>query len=196
MIPSSLQGLVEFFKALPSIGDKTALRLAMHLMKQPDAFVEGFAQSMLDSKLNTVCCKTCFTYTNQAICSVCSDPNRDASVICVVQDIKDVVAMSSVQNYKGVYHVLQGLISPMEGIGPNDIRIKELLGRVKDDTEIILALDGSVEAEATTLFLSKVMKPLGVRITRLASGLSAGSTLENADTQSIINALKGRVEVE
>ncbi len=195
MIPKALQALVEHFKSLPSIGEKTALKLAMHMIKQNDQFVNEFAKSMIEAKKDTRACKVCFNYTSLPLCDICKDSKRDTDVICIVQDTKDVMAMNNIQNYKGVYHVLQGLISPMEGIGPKDIRIKELLPRVTDKTEVILALDGTVEAEATTLYLSRLLKPLGAKITRLASGLSAGATLESADTQSIINALKGRVEI-
>lgn len=192
-----LARLIEYFQKLPSIGPKTAMRLALYVVKMSENEVNNFANALIEAKSKISYCKTCFNMSCSDPCEICSDNSRNKGTICVVAETKDLMAIEKTNEYKGVYHVLQGLISPLDGIGPDDIRIKELLFRVNqnDIKEIILALNPSVEGEATSLYLHKLLKPFNVKITRIAFGLPMGSELEYADEMTLARALEGRVEI-
>ena len=192
-----LAKLIEYFQKLPSIGPKTAQRLALHVIKMPEAEVSNFANALLDAKSKISYCSTCFNMSATNPCEICSDSSRNKHIICVVSETKDLMAIEKTNEYLGLYHVLQGLISPIDGIGPDDIRIKELLYRItsEDIKEVILALNPSVEGEATSLYLNKLIKPFNIKITRIAFGLPMGSELEYADEMTLARALEGRVEI-
>lgn len=195
--PKSIASLIEHFQKFPSVGPKSAQRMAFYLLRMPKSEVEKFAQSMLDAKENTKTCEICFNLSSTSPCEICTSPQRDKSTICVVAETKDLIAIEKTNEYKGLYHVLQGLISPMDGIGADDIRIKELLNRLTDETvkEVILALSPSVEGEATSLYLNKLIKPFGIKISRIAFGLPVGADLEYADEITIAKAIEGRREL-
>jgi recombination protein RecR len=189
--------LVEEFQKLPGIGHKSAQRLAFHIINLPNEKVQGLANSILEAKQKTKYCSVCSNLTDVDPCSLCSSTSRDKSSICVVQDARDVVAMERTREFKGLYHVLQGAISPMQGIGPGDIRIKELLQRLGDGEvkEVILATNPNVEGEATAMYISKLIKPLGVKTTRIAHGIPVGGDLEYADEVTLAKAIEGRREI-
>ena len=189
--------LVEEFQKLPGIGHKSAQRLAFHIINMPNEKVQGLANSILEAKQKTKYCSVCSNLTDVDPCSLCSSTSRDKSSICVVQDARDVVAMERTREFKGLYHVLQGAISPMQGIGPGDIRIKELLTRLGDGEvkEVILATNPNVEGEATAMYISKLIKPLGVKTTRIAHGIPVGGDLEYADEVTLAKAFEGRREI-
>jgi recombination protein RecR len=189
--------LIEEFEKLPGIGHKTAQRLAFHVLKLPEAKVEGLADAIRDAKKKTRFCSVCSNLTEADPCSICSGGTRDHSIICVVEDPRDVVALERTREFKGLYHVLHGAISPMQGIGPDDIRIKELLHRIKDNSirEVILATNPNIEGEATAMYVSKLIKPFGVRATRIAHGIPVGGDLEYADEVTLAKALEGRREL-
>ncbi len=195
--PKSIASLIEHFQKFPSVGPKSAQRMAFYLLRMPKSEVEKFAQSMIEAKENTKTCEICFNLSSTSPCEICRSPERDKSTICVVAETKDLIAVEKTNEYKGLYHVLQGLISPMDGIGADDIRIKELLNRLTDERvkEVILALSPSVEGEATSLYLSKLIKPFGVKISRIAFGLPVGADLEYADEITIAKAIEGRREI-
>lgn len=195
--PKSIASLIEHFQKFPSVGPKSAQRMAFYLLRMPRTEVEKFAQSMIDAKENTKTCEICFNLSATSPCEICTSSQRDKSTICVVAETKDLIAIEKTNEYKGLYHVLQGLISPMDGIGADDIRIKELLNRLTDENvrEVILALSPSVEGEATSLYLSKLIKPFGVKISRIAFGLPVGADLEYADEITIARAIEGRREL-
>ena len=195
--PKSIASLIEHFQKFPSVGPKSAQRMAFYLLRMPKSEVEKFAQSMLDAKENTKTCEICFNLSSASPCEICTSPQRDKSTICVVAETKDLIAIEKTNEYKGLYHVLQGLISPMDGIGADDIRIKELLNRLTDENakEVILALSPSVEGEATSLYLNKLIKPFGIKISRIAFGLPVGADLEYADEITIAKAIEGRREL-
>lgn len=195
--PKSIASLIEHFQKFPSVGPKSAQRMAFYLLRMPKSEVEKFAQSMLDAKENTKTCEICFNLSATSPCEICTSPQRDKSTICVVAETKDLIAIEKTNEYKGLYHVLQGLISPMDGIGADDIRIKELLNRLTDENvkEVILALSPSVEGEATSLYLNKLIKPFGIKISRIAFGLPVGADLEYADEITIAKAIEGRREL-
>ena len=195
--PKSIAALIEHFQKFPSVGPKSAQRMAFYLLRMPMSEVEKFAQSMIDAKQNTKTCEICFNLSATSPCEICSSSTRDKSTICVVAETKDLIAIEKTNEYKGLYHVLQGLISPMDGIGADDIRIKELLNRLTDDKikEVILALSPSVEGEATSLYLNKLIKPFGIKISRIAFGLPVGADLEYADEITIAKAIEGRREL-
>ncbi len=195
--PKSIATLIEHFQKFPSVGPKSAQRMAFYLLRMPISEVEKFAQSMIDAKQNTKTCEICFNLSATSPCEICSSSSRDKSTICVVAETKDLIAIEKTNEYKGLYHVLQGLISPMDGIGADDIRIKELLNRLTDDNvkEVILALSPSVEGEATSLYLNKLIKPFGIKISRIAFGLPVGADLEYADEITIAKAIEGRREI-
>lgn len=195
--PKSIASLIEHFQKFPSVGPKSAQRMAFYLIRMPKSEVEKFAQSMLDAKENTKTCEICFNLSSTSPCEICTSPQRDKSTICVVAETKDLIAIEKTNEYKGLYHVLQGLISPMDGIGADDIRIKELLNRLTDENvkEVILALSPSVEGEATSLYLNKLIKPFGIKISRIAFGLPVGADLEYADEITIAKAIEGRREL-
>ena len=192
-----LAKLIEYFQKLPSIGPKTAQRLALHIIKMPENEVRNFAESLMEAKTKISYCETCFNMSASNPCEICSNPSRNQNIVCVVAETKDLMAIEKTNEYNGLYHVLQGLISPIDGIGPDDIRIKELLYRINqnDITEVILALNPSVEGEATSLYLTKLLKPFNVKLSRIAFGLPMGSELEYADELTLAKALEGRVEL-
>ena len=195
--PKSIASLIEHFQKFPSVGPKSAQRMAFYLLRMPKSEVEKFAQSMLDAKENTKTCEICFNLSSTSPCEICTSPQRDKSTICVVAETKDLIAIEKTNEYKGLYHVLQGLIPPMDAIGADDIRIKELLNRLTDENvkEVILALSPSVEGEATSLYLNKLIKPFGIKISRIAFGLPVGADLEYADEITIAKAIEGRREL-
>ena len=195
--PKSIATLIEHFQKFPSVGPKSAQRMAFYLLRMPMNEVEKFAQSMIDAKANTKTCEVCFNLSASSPCEICSSHQRDRSIICIVAETKDLIAIEKTNEFKGLYHVLQGLISPMDGIGADDIRIKELLTRLTNEEvkEVILALSPSVEGEATSLYLSKLIKPFGIKISRIAFGLPAGADLEYADEITIAKAIEGRREL-
>lgn len=195
--PKSIAALIEQFQKFPSVGPKSAQRMAFYLLKMPKHEVEKFAQSIIEAKENTFACDLCFNMSSTNPCEICSSTSRDKSMICVVSETKDLIAVEKTNEYKGLYHVLQGLISPIDGIGADDIRVRELLHRLTNDDvkEIILALSPSVEGEATSLYLNKLIKPFGIKITRIAFGLPVGADLEYADEITLARALEGRREI-
>ena len=192
-----LADLIEYFQKLPGIGAKSAQRMALHLLKLPLNEVENFAKAMVEAKSTINYCSVCFNMSSEDPCEICRSNNRARDVICVVSDTKDLIAIEKTHEYQGLYHVLQGLISPMNGIGAEDIRIKELLYRVTNDNvkEVILALSPSVEGEATSLYLNKLLKPFNIKITRIAFGLPVGSDIEYADEITLAKAIEGRHEI-
>ena len=188
--------LIEELSTLPGVGAKTAGRLAFHILDMPKEQVEDIANAMINAKENVKYCKTCCTLTDQDECPICSSKERDHKTIMVVESTKDMAAYEKVGEHKGVYHVLHGAINPMAGIGQNDIRLKELFERLKDDVnEVIIATNSSVEGEATAMYISKVVKPLGIKVTRIASGVPVGGDLECIDNVTLLRALQGRVTV-
>lgn len=195
--PKAIAALIEQFQKLPSIGPKSAQRMAFHILKMPLSEVQKFAEALIVAKEQTKACEICFNLSTTSPCEICSATNRNRSVICVVAETKDLIAIEKTNEYHGLYHVLQGLISPMDGIGADDIRIKELLTRLTDDNvqEVILALSPSVEGEATSLYLTKLIKPFGVKISRIAFGLPVGADLEYADEVTLAKAIEGRREL-
>ena len=195
--PKSIANLIEQFQKFPSIGQKSAQRMAFHILKMPLSEVEKFANAIVEAKRNTCTCEICYNISTSSPCEICESPKRDRSVICVVAETKDLIAIEKTNEYHGLYHVLQGVISPMEGIGVDDIRIKELLNRLVDDRvkEVILALNPNVEGEATCLYLTKLIKPFGVKISRIAFGLPVGADLEYADEVTLARAIEGRREL-
>lgn len=195
--PKSVATLIEYFQKFPSIGPKSAQRMAFYLLRMPITEVEKFSQAMLDAKHNIKNCEICFNISTTTPCEICASTTRDRSTICVVAETKDLIAIEKTNEYKGLYHVLQGLISPMDSIGADDIRIKELLSRLVNDEvkEVILALSPSVEGEATSLYLTKLIKPFNIKVSRIAFGLPIGSDLEYADEITLARAIEGRREI-
>ena len=193
----TIERLIENFEKLPSIGHKTATRLAFHMLNLKEEDTNEFINSIIEAKKNLKYCSKCFNITDTDPCPICSSPKRDQSTICVVEDVKDVVAMEKTHEFKGVYHVLHGSISPMNGIGPEDIKIKELLERLKDVDvkEIIIATNPRVEGEATAIYLSKLIKPIGIKVTRIAHGIPVGGDLEYTDEVTLSKALEGIREI-
>jgi recombination protein RecR len=195
--PEPVARLIEALQRLPGIGPKTAQRLTFFLLKRPAEEVRELSEALVAVKERIVYCQTCFNVTDQDPCRVCADPARDARVICVVEEPNDLLAMERTGEYRGHYHVLLGALSPLDGIGPEDLKIRELLGRVDAGgaTEVILATNPNVEGEATALYLAKLLRPLGVRVTRIARGLPVGGDLEYADQVTLSKALEGRREI-
>ena len=193
----SIEKLIESFEKLPSIGSKTAARLAFYILNASEEETNEFIKSIQDAKANLKYCSQCYNITDTDPCPICSNSARDKSVICVVEDVKDVVAMERTHEFKGLYHVLHGSISPMNGIGPDDIKIKELLARLMggEVKELILATNPRVEGEATAMYISKLVKPLGVKVTRIAHGIPVGGDLEYTDEVTLSKALEGRREL-
>ncbi len=189
--------LIEEFEKLPGIGHKTAQRLAFHVLNLPAEKSEALANAIKEAKLKTRYCSICSNLTESDPCNICSSTKRDHGLICIVEDPRDVVAMERIREFNGIYHVLHGVISPMEGIGPEDIKIKELLQRIRegDIREVILATDPDVEGEATAMYISKLLKPVGIRTTRIAHGIPVGGDLEYADEVTLAKALEGRREI-
>ena len=193
----SIEKLIESFEKLPSIGHKTAVRLAFHMLDLGEEDTNEFINSIVNAKTNLKYCNSCYNISDTDPCPICSSPKRDSSVICVVEDVRDIMAMERTHEFKGVYHVLHGTISPMNGIGPEDIKIKELLNRIGSGEikEIIIATNPRVEGEATAIYLSKIIKPLGVTVTRIAHGIPVGGDLEYTDEITLSKALEGRREL-
>ena len=193
----SIEKLIESFEKLPSIGNKTAARLAFYMLNASEEETNEFIKSIQDAKKNLKYCSVCYNITDTDPCSICSNQTRNKEIICVVEDVKDVVAMEKTHEFKGVYHVLHGSISPMNGIGPDDIKIKELLSRIMAGgvKELILATNPKVEGEATAMYISKLVKPLGVKVTRIAHGIPVGGDLEYTDEVTLSKALEGRIEL-
>lgn len=195
--PTSVVKLIEEFSKLPGIGTKTAQRLSMFVLNNMDMEeAKSFADAIINAKRSVKHCSICGNLTDSDPCSICGNPERDRNIICVVQDSKDVIAMEKTKEFNGVYHVLQGAISPMQGIGPDDIRIKELLSRITPETsEIILATNPNVEGEATAMYIARLLKPLGIKVTRIAHGIPVGGDIEYADEVTLSKALEGRREI-
>lgn len=193
----SIEKLIESFEKLPSIGHKTAQRLAFYMLDLSNEEAEEFTNSILNAKKNLHFCSKCFNISDTDPCNICSNPKRDQSTICVVEDVRDVIAMERTHEFNGVYHVLHGSISPMNGVGPDDIKIKELLNRLMNGEvkEIILATNPRVEGEATSMYISKLVKPLGIKTTRIARGIPVGGDLEYTDEITLTKALEGRSEM-
>lgn len=186
--------LAEKFASLPGIGMKSAQRLAYHVMNMNTAEVEDFAKALVNAKKNVRCCKICQNLTERNICPICSDDNRDKGIICVVESPKDVSAFERTREFKGVYHVLHGLISPMDGVMPDNIKVRELLARINGGgiREVIMATNPTVEGDATAMYIASLLKPLGLKVTRLAFGLPVGGILEYADEVTLFKALENR----
>ena len=188
--------LIEELGRLPGIGRKSAQRLAFHIISMPAEQAEQLADAIRDARGNVRYCKTCCTLTDRELCPICSNPARNHKQIMVVENSRDLAAYEKTGKYEGVYHVLQGSISPMLGIGPDDIRLKELMQRLQQDVdEVIVATNSSLEGETTAMYLSKLIKPTGIRVTRIASGVPVGGDLENIDEITLLRALDGRVEL-
>ena len=196
--PPALETLVEHFARLPGVGTKSAQRLAFHLLSVPQEEAAGFAKAILDAKASIRCCPVCQNLTQgDGPCAICASPKRDGSLVCVVADPKDVIAMERSREYNGLYHVLHGVISPMNHVGPDDLHIKSLVERVSAGgvQEVIMATNPDTEGEATAMYLSRLLKPFGVKVTRLAYGIPVGSHLEFADDATLMRALEGRREM-
>ena len=194
MYSPSIEKLIQSFEKLPSIGNKTAARLAFYMLNASEEETNEFVSSIINAKKNLKYCSKCYNISDTDPCPICGNPKRDPSVICVVEDVRDIIAMERTHEFKGVYHVLHGSISPMNGIGPDDIKIKELLSRLMDGSvkEVILATNPRVEGEATAMYLSKLIKPLGIKVTRIAHGIPVGGDLEYTDEITLTKALEGR----
>ena len=195
--PASLEELVDKFAALPGIGRKSAQRLAFHVLSLPDAEAESFAAAIVNAKKSVHCCKVCQNLTEGDICRICASTTRDKSTICVVSEPRDVLSIERGREYNGTYHVLHGVLSPMSHVGPDDIKIKELLVRVaeNDIEEVIMATNPDTEVEATAMYISRLLKPFSVKVTRLAYGIPVGSNLEFADDATLNRAIEGRTEM-
>lgn len=195
--PTALEVLVEKFASLPGIGTKSAQRLAFHILALPEGEAEAFAGAILDAKQNVRCCTICQNLTDTDVCAICQSPRRDERTICVVSDPKTVLAIERSREFNGHYHVLHGVISPLNHIGPDDIKIKELVTRVADGAveEVIMATNPDTEGETTAKYISRLLKPFGVKITRLAYGIPVGLHLEFADDATLMRAMEGRQEI-
>ena len=193
MFSGHINKLIEELSTLPGIGQKTAQRLAFHIMNMPKERVESLSQSMINAKTHVRYCKECFTLTDQEVCPICANEKRDHKVIMVVENPRDLAAYEKTGKYEGVYHVLHGAISPMLGIGPSDIRLKELIQRLQQEVEeVIIATNSSLEGETTAMYISKLIKPVGIKVTRIASGVPVGGDLEYIDEVTLLRALEGR----
>jgi len=188
--------LIEELAALPGIGSKSAQRLAFHLINMPQDKVNRLANTIIDAKANVRYCKECFTLTDREVCPVCANANRNHKLIMVVENSRDLAAYEKTGRYEGVYHVLHGAISPMLGVGPGDIKLKELIERLHGDVdEVIIATNSSLEGETTAMYISKMIKPIGIKVTRIASGVPVGGDLEYIDEVTLLRALEGRIEL-
>ena len=195
--PPALDRLIEALRRLPGIGPKTAQRLAFHLLKQPAAQVRDLADALVDVKARVLHCSRCFNVTDADPCRICADPRRDGALLCVVEEPNDLMAMERTGEYRGRYHVLLGALSPLDGIGPDELKVRELLTRLETDPvrEVILATNPNVEGDATAIYLAKLLRPLDLRVTRIARGLPVGGDLEYADEVTLTRALEGRREM-
>ena len=193
---SHINKLIEQLSRLPGVGAKSAQRLAFHIINMPKEEVEGLASAITEAKSNVRYCKECFTLTDEDICPICKNPKRDHSTIMVVEQTRDLAAYEKTGKYGGVYHVLHGAISPMLGIGPADIKLKELMRRLEGDVnEVIIATNSSLEGETTAMYISRLIKPTGIKVTRIASGVPVGGDLEYIDEVTLLRALEGRTEL-
>ena len=192
-----LQNLINQFELLPGIGHKTAQRLAFHVLSMTDKEVQAFSDALLQAHEKIRRCEKCCDLTDDALCPVCDDPSRDKGIICVVENSRDVMAFERTHEYNGVYHVLHGVISPLNGVGPEDITVKELLARLSDTEvrEVIMATDPTAEGEATAIFLARLIKPMGIEVSRLAYGVPVGADLEYADEFTLLKAMEGRKKI-
>ncbi len=202
MFAGPIQDLIDELARLPGIGPKSAQRVAFHLLKATPQDAKRLAEVIVEAKQKVRLCRDCFNVADAELCSFCRDPRRDRSVICVVQEPPDIVAIERTREFRGLYHVLQGAISPIEGVGPDDLRVAELLARLKSDSadgavgEVIIATNPNIEGEATAMYLARLLEPLGIQVTRLASGLPVGGDLEYADEVTLGRALEGRRRIE
>ena len=188
--------LIEQFAKLPGVGNKSAQRLALHIINMPPEHVERFAQVMVDARKNIHYCQSCYTLTDKEICPICANEKRDHKTIMVVENVRDLAAYEKTNKFEGVYHVLHGAISPMLGVGPGDIKLKELVKRLEEDIEeVIIATNSSLEGETTAMYISKLIKPTGVKVTRIASGVPVGGDLECIDEMTLLRALEGIIEL-
>jgi recombination protein RecR len=195
ILTDSVERLVEEFSKLPGIGRKTAQRMAFYILKLRRDEALKLSQAILDVKDKVKYCSVCFNITEEDPCNICRDTKRDRSIICVVEEPKDVLALEKTNQYRGLYHVLGGVLSPLDGIGPDDLRTRELMTRLKEGVkEVIIATNPNVEGEATAIYLAKLIKPLGIKVTRIARGIPAGGELEYTDATTLANAIEGRVE--
>ena len=197
MYSETVNKLINQFEKLPGIGHKTAVRLAFYILESDENVAKEFSETLVKAKKNVKFCSICYNLTEKDPCDICSNSKRDQSTICVVENVKDVIAMEKTHEYKGKYHVLHGSISPMNNISAGDIKIKELLERFKDDSikEVILATNPTVEGEATAMYISRLIKPLGIKVTRIAHGIPVGGDLEYTDEITLIKALEGRTQM-
>lgn len=197
LYPSPIAKLIDSYAKLPGIGIKTATRLAFYTLAMSDEDVNDFAKNLLSAKRELTYCTICGNLTDEDLCSICQDQTRDKGVVLVVEESKDVSAMEKIQEYRGLYHVLHGLISPMNGIGPDDINLKALISRLMDSqvAEVIIATNATADGEATAMYISRVLKPAGIKVTRLARGLAVGSDIEYADELTLLKAIENRTEV-
>ena len=193
----ALQKLIDELGKLPGVGPKSAQRIAFHLIKIPEQDALCLADAIQQAKQKVRFCETCFNMSDEAICEICSDSQRDSSLVCVVEEPRDIVALERTREYKGLYHVLQGAINPIDGIGPEQLKIRELLERLKGNTlqEVILCTNPNIEGEATAMYLAKLIEPLGIQVSRIASGLPVGGDLEYADELTLGRALEGRRKI-
>ena len=193
---SQINKLIQELSDLPGIGAKSAQRLAFHILNMPVEQVEGLSEAIINARKNVRYCKECFTLTDDELCPICKDASRNHKTIMVVENTRDLAAYEKTQKYDGVYHVLHGAISPMLGIGPNDIKLKELMQRLQQDVdEVIIATNSSLEGETTAMYISKLIKPTGIKVTRIASGVPVGGDLEYIDEVTLLRALEGRTEL-
>ncbi|MBM3252629.1 MAG: recombination protein RecR [Candidatus Omnitrophica bacterium] len=192
-----MEDLINELVKMPGIGPRTAERLAFYILKISKEQARALSDSILALKDKVVLCKNCFNLSEDETCRICKDPTRDASILCVVEESKDIIAIEKTQGYKGLYHVLLGVLSPLDGIGPDDLKIKELIPRIKSSIikELIIATSSSTEGEATALYLTKLIKPLGVKLTRIAYGIPVGTNLDYTDQATLARALEGRTEL-
>lgn len=197
LYPTPIAKLIESYTKLPGIGIKTATRLAFHTIGMEDEVVNEFAKNLLAAKRELAYCSICGNLTDEETCEICRDDSRDPSILLVVEDSRDVTAMENIQEYRGRYHVLHGLISPMNGVSPDDINLKSLISRLMDSeiNEVIVATNATADGEATSMYLSRILKPAGIKVTRLARGLAVGSDIEYADEVTLLRAIENRTEL-
>lgn len=197
--PASLENLIDKFASLPGIGRKSAQRLAFHVLSLPDNEALSFANAIIEAKSHVNCCSVCQNLTEGDVCPICSSTRRDRSIVCVVSEPRDVLSIERSHEYKGIYHVLHGVLSPISHIGPDEIRIKELVNRIADEnseiSEVIMATNPDTEGDATAMYISRLIKPFNVKVSRLAYGIPVGSNLEFADDATLLRAIEGRIEM-